>query len=439
MIAVIGAGPMGLATARALQAQGLPFTVFDAHDDVGGLWDIRNPASTVYESAHLISSKRMTEFTEFPMRDAVAPYPRHDEVRRYFGEFTDHFDLRRRIEFRTRVHSLVKSADGWEVTTSRDGVEMTRSVTAVCIATGTLHHRHQPALPGSFSGTLLHSADYKSPALFAGRRVLIVGCGNSGADIAVDAVRYAASVDISLRRGYHFLPKFVKGRPIDTLGGLVKLPRRLKQAVDGLIVRLLVGSPTDYGLPAPDHRLYESHPVLNSLLLHHLGHGDIRARRDVAAVEGQRVRFADGEAGEYDVIVQATGYVLHYPFIDRSHLAWPEGAPAPRLFLNAMHPQDDSLFLMGMLEASGLGWQGRYEQARLVAAYLHGIATGHPGAAALRREKAAWRGERLDGGYAYLPLDRMAYYVHKDTYLRTLRRHQRALGVPPVTRGAARP
>ena len=73
---------MGLATARALQAQGLPFTVFDAHDDVGGLWDIRNPASTVYESAHLISSKRMTEFTEFPMRDAVAPYPRHDEVRR---------------------------------------------------------------------------------------------------------------------------------------------------------------------------------------------------------------------------------------------------------------------------------------------------------------------------------------------------------------------
>ena len=93
MIAVIGAGPMGLATARALQAQGLPFTVLEAHDDVGGLWDIRNPASTVYESAHLISSKRMTEFTEFPMRDAVAPYPKHDEVQRYFGEFADHFDL----------------------------------------------------------------------------------------------------------------------------------------------------------------------------------------------------------------------------------------------------------------------------------------------------------------------------------------------------------
>lgn len=439
MIAVIGAGPMGLATARALQAQGLPFTVLEAHDDVGGLWDIRNPASTVYESAHLISSKRMTEFTEFPMRDAVAPYPKHDEVQRYFGEFADHFGLRRHIEFGTRVVRLAKTSAGWDVTTVRDGVETTRAVTAVCIATGTLHHRQQPALPGTFAGPLLHSADYKSPTVFAGQRVLIVGCGNSGADIAVDAVRSAASVDISLRRGYHFLPKFVKGRPIDTLGGLVKLPRRLKQAVDGLIVRLLVGSPTDYGLPAPDHRLYESHPVLNSLLLHHLGHGDIRARRDVDAVDGTTVRFVDGESAEYDLIVQATGYVLHYPFIDRAQLAWPEGAPAPRLFLNAMHPQDDTLFLMGMLEASGLGWQGRYEQARLVAGYLRGLATGHPGAAALRREKAVWRGERLDGGYTYLPLDRMAYYVHKDTYLRTLRRHQRALGVPPVTRGPARP
>ncbi|MFM9013226.1 MAG: flavin-containing monooxygenase [Gemmatimonadota bacterium] len=170
---MIGAGPLGLATARALQAQGLPFTVFEAHDDVGGLWDIRNPSSTVYESAHLISSKRMTEFTEFPMRDAVAPYPKHDEVRRYFGEYADHFGLRRHIEFRTRVRRLAKTADGWTVTTERDGVESTRSVTAVCIATGTLHHRHQPALPGAFSGTLLHSADYKSPAVFARRRTRV--------------------------------------------------------------------------------------------------------------------------------------------------------------------------------------------------------------------------------------------------------------------------
>lgn len=431
MIAVIGAGPMGLAAARTLQKHGLAFTGFELHSDVGGLWDISNPQSTVYESAHLISSKRMTEFTEFPMRDEVAPYPRHDELKRYFGEFTDRFDLRRHYEFSTRVVSVVRAPTGeagWDVTTEQSGAQQMRRFSAVLIATGTLHHPQQPALPGTFSGRVMHSAEYKSAAVFDRKRVLVVGCGNSGADIAVDAVKHARSVDISLRRGYYFLPKFVRGRPIDTLGGMIKLPRRLKQMVDATIVRLVIGRPSDYGLPDPDYRMYESHPVMNSLILHHLGHGDIRARRDVAAVEGRTVRFADGESGEYDVILQATGYALHYPFIAREALGWPAGAAAPRLWLNMMHPTDDTLFLMGMVEASGLGWQGRYEQAELVALYLKRLSERHPAALALQREKRAWNGARLDGGYAYLKLDRMAYYVHKDSYLAALRRHARALG-----------
>lgn len=430
MYAVIGAGPMGLATARTLQKHGVPFTGFELHGDVGGLWDITNPQSTVYESAHLISSKRMTEFAEFPMRDAVAPYPRHDELRRYFADFADAFDLRRHFEFGTRVTRVERApGGGWDVTTECAGVPRTRRFAGVLIATGTLHHPHQPPLPGRFAGRVMHSAEYKRAEVFEGQRVLIVGCGNSGADIAVDAVKRARSVDLSLRRGYYFLPKFVRGRPIDTLGGLVRLPRALKQRVDAFIVRLLVGRPSDYGLPDPDYRMYESHPVMNSLVLHHLGHGDIRARRDVAAVDGHMVRFVDGEAADYDLILQATGYALHYPFIAREALHWPDGAAAPRLWLNVMHPADDSIFLMGMVEASGLGWQGRYEQAELVAAYLKGLAEGRPAARAIQREKRAWQGGRIDGGYRYLAVDRMAYYVHKDTYLAALRRHLRALGV----------
>lgn len=427
---MIGAGPMGLAAARTLQKQGLPFTGFELHADVGGLWDIANPQSTVYESAHLISSKRMTEFAEFPMRDEVAPYPHHTELRRYFSEFADRFGLRAHYEFGTRVTAMVRAADGagWDVTTARGGAVRTRRFAGVLIATGTLHHPHQPALPGTFAGRVLHSAAYKRPEEFAGQRVLVVGCGNSGADIAVDLVRHARAVDLSVRRGYYFLPKFVKGRPIDTLGGMVKLPRRLKQAVDATIIRLVIGRPSDYGLPDPDHRLYESHPVMNSLVLHHLGHGDIRARRDVTAVEGHTVTFADGARAAYDVILQATGYALHYPFVDRAALHWRAGDAAPRLYLNVFHPEDDTLFLLGMVEASGLGWQGRYEQAELVALYLKGLAARHPAALALQREKRAKAGTRLDGGYRYLPLDRMAYYVHKASYLAALRRHRRAFG-----------
>ena len=93
-----------------------------------------------------------------------------------------------------------------------------------------------------------------------------------------------------------------------------------------------------------------------------------------------------------------------------------------------MHPSDDTIFLMGMVEASGLGWQGRYEQAELVALYLKRLGERHPAALALQREKRAWDGARLDGGFAYLKVDRMAYYVHKDSYLAALRRHTRALG-----------
>ncbi|NLC00835.1 Predicted flavoprotein CzcO associated with the cation diffusion facilitator CzcD [Halopseudomonas formosensis] len=423
MYAIIGAGPMGLASARNLQKLGIPFIGFEQHSDVGGLWDIDNPHSTMYDSAHLISSKRMTEFAEFPMDDSVAPYPHHSEMRRYFHDYASHFQLRRHYEFNTRVIELTPDGDGWMLLSERDGVQQRRRFDGVLIANGTLHKPNIPGLPGQFSGELMHSADYRSPEVFKGKRVLLVGCGNSGADIAVDAVHHAASVDISLRRGYYFLPKFVRGRPIDTLGGKRRLPRPLKQRIDAAMIRMILGKPSDYGLPDPDYRMYESHPVVNSLILHHLGHGDITPRRDIAAIDGHRVRFADGASAEYDLILQATGYQLDYPFIERRHLNWPESEDAPQLYMNIFHPQYDNLFMMGMIEATGLGWEGRNQQARLVALYLHHRQAGSQAVAALDQARQNRAGERLDGGYRYIKLARMAYYVNKEVYLAALHRH----------------
>eukprot|EP01031_Cornospumella_fuschlensis_P053422 gene53422-65250_t len=150
----------------------------------------------------------------------------------------------------------------------------------------------------------------------------------------------------------------------------------LEQRIDGALIRALIGKPSDYGLPDPDYRLYESHPVVNSLVLHHLGHGDIRARPDLASVEGRQVVFCDGSRADYDLILQATGYKLDYPFIAREELNWPERAGAPQLYLNIFHPQYDDLFMMGMVEASGLGWQGRAEQAELVALFIRQCRAG---------------------------------------------------------------
>jgi cation diffusion facilitator CzcD-associated flavoprotein CzcO len=421
MHAIIGAGPMGLCTARQLLKYGIEFVGFEQHNEVGGLWDIDNPHSTMYDSAHLISSKSTTEFTEFPIADDVATYPHHSEMRRYFRDYAKHFDLYKHFHFNTRVLSVERLEKGWKLLTECEGQQREWLVDGVLIANGTLHTPHQPALPGTFAGELMHASSYRSADIFSGKRVLVIGCGNSACDIAVDAVHRAKSVDISVRRGYYFLPKFAWGRPTDTLGGKVKLPRPLKQMIDGLIIRTLVGKPSQYGLPDPDYKLYESHPVMNSLVLHYLAHGDIKARKDVSRVEGNSVTFSDGQKAEYDLILQATGYKLNYPFIDKSHLNWPATAAAPQLYLNVFHPQYDDLFVLGMVEASGLGWQGRDEQAELVALVIRQQQQNSDAAKAFRQRVAQEANQREDGGYNYLKLDRMAYYVHKDTYRATLK------------------
>lgn len=429
MIALIGAGPSGLAGARNLQKLGLPFQGFEAYTDVGGLWNINNPRSTVYESAHLISSKRTTEFTEFPMPVGTADYPSHRELCRYFSDFADHFDLRRHFRFGVRVLQVEPVNDSpdtlWRVSVDTgDGRIETAEYKGVVIANGTLAEPNMPRFEGRFDGELLHTSAYKHAEQFKNKRVLIVGAGNSGCDIAVDAVHYAKSVDISVRRGYYFVPKYVFGKPADTLGGKRPLPAWLKQKVDSTVLKWFTGDPTRFGFPKPAYKMYESHPIVNSLILHHLGHGDIRVKPDIARFEGHTVHFKDGSKQDYDMVLAATGYTLHYPFIAREHLNW-QGM-APRLYLNIFAPRFHRLAVLGMIEASGIGWQGRYEQAELVARYFKALDERQPQALDLQ---AAMAGPAPDmsGGYRYLQLERMAYYVHKDTYRAAVRKAAAAL------------
>ncbi|NCT82508.1 MAG: NAD(P)-binding domain-containing protein [Comamonadaceae bacterium] len=432
-IALIGAGPSGLAAARNLQKAGLAFQGFEAYDDVGGLWNIANPRSTVYESAHLISSKRMTEFSEFPMDDGVADYPSHRELQRYFAAFADRFQLREHFRFGCRVQAVEPVGDGpsplWRLRwTERDGSEHSAEFKAVVIANGTLAEPNMPRFDGHFTGELLHTSAYKRADVFKDKRVLIVGAGNSGCDIAVDAVHHAASVDISVRRGYYFVPKYVFGRPADTIGGKLTLPPWLKQAIDSRILQWFTGDPVRFGFPRPEYKMYESHPVVNSLILHHLGHGDIHVRPDVARFDGKTVHFKDGSARDYDLVMAATGYQLHYPFIARELLNW-QGM-APRLYLNIFAPRFTNLAVVGMVEASGLGWQGRYEQAELVARFFKAQRDA-PARAARFAAKLAGPMPDLSGGFNYLKLERMAFYVNKDVYRRTVRAESAQLGGQP--------
>ncbi len=411
-VAVIGAGPSGLAAARALSQAGVDVIGFEAADGVGGLWNISNPRSTVYESAHLISSRTTTEFAEFPMRSSV-DYPGHRELARYFDDYADAFGLREQFRFNTPVQRVERDGEGWSV----DGTR----VDAVVLANGTLAEPSIPSFAGEFAGELLHSAQYSSPEVFEGKRVLIVGAGNSGCDIAVDAVHRAASVDLSVRRGYYFVPRYLFGRPSDTLNQGRPLPRPIKQAIDSRLLRLFTGDPRRFGFPKPDYGIYESHPIVNTLVLHHLGQGDLRVVPGPERFEGNTVHFTDATSGEYDLVLLATGYRLDYPMVDRAELNWTGFAPS--LYLNILPPSLSGLYVMGMVEASGLGWQGRYEQAELIAAHV--TAAEPERAAFARRVAAPW--PDVTGGYRYLGLERMSYYVNKDAYRSTVRRVTRSL------------
>lgn len=418
--ALIGAGPMGLAMAKVLKETGIPFHGFELHSDVGGLWDIDGPKSTMYETAHLISSKRMTEFNDFPMKDDVAEYPSHAALKGYFQDFARHFGLYDHYTFGaevTQVTPLGAPGDGWEVCWTDAQGPHKAEFAGVMIANGTLSEPNMPTFPGSFDGELIHSSQYRHPRQFDGKRVLIIGAGNSGCDIAVDAIHHGQSCDLSMRRGYYFVPKYVFGKPADTMGGAIKLPMWLKRKVDGLILSWFVGNPQKYGFPKPDYALYESHPVVNSLVLYHAGHGDLDIRPDIDRMDGKTVHFKDGSQTDYDMILAATGYKLHYPFIDQALLNW-QGS-APHLYLNAMHPTRDDLFVLGMVEASGLGWQGRHEQAEMIARYINGLKSDNAAAKDLQTKKAAGF-TRATGGMNYIDLPRMAYYVDKATYRKSV-------------------
>lgn len=426
--AIIGAGPSGLAAARALTKRGIDVDGYEASHGVGGLWDISNPRSTMYESAHLISSRTTTEFTEFPMRSSV-DYPGHRALREYFEQYAARFGLRERFRFDTTVTRLEpRDGGGWDLTSTGPEGERTRRYAGVILANGTLANPHVPSFPGTFAGEVMHTSAYSSPSQLAGRRVLLIGAGNSACDIAVDAVHHAEAVDMSVRRGYYFVPRYLFGRPSDTLNRGRPLPPRIKQAVDSRVLKAFTGDPVRFGFPRPDYRIYESHPIVNTMVLNHLGQGDLRVRADVERFDGTTVHFRDGTADEYDLVLLATGYALDYPFVDREHLHW-RGA-APRLFLNIFPAAFNGLYVMGMIEASGIGWQGRYEQAELLAAYLDAQRSAPQKAARFRERVTTRPWPDVTGGYRYLALDRMAHYVNKDAYRAAVHRESDDLRAP---------
>ncbi|MCB9356298.1 MAG: NAD(P)-binding domain-containing protein [Lewinellaceae bacterium] len=414
-IAIIGAGCSGLAAIKALTEQGLTDLVcFEKNDQIGGNWvyTAAEGHSSVCETTHIISSKWLSRYSDFPMPEDYPDYPSHREVLAYFQAYAKKFDLVRYIRFNVEVSQAQKTDDGRWALTLADG--STETFDYLLVANG--HHavpRH-PSWKNDFAGEYLHSHGFKNNSSFAGKRVLVVGAGNSGCDCAVECSRVAERVDLSVRSPQYIIPKFFLGKPTDTFAaGMLWLPRSIQDVLHKLSVRMQVGRYRYYGLPEPDFPPTRSHPTVNSEMLEKIRHGKVHPRPGIERIEGKTVVFTDGSRAEYDTIIAATGYKIRFPFFDRSFLDWEDATSIP-LYLKVFHPEHRSLFFIGLVQPQGSVWPLSEAQARLVARYIAGSFNLPDNLSQLAEAEARATGQD------FLKHPRHSVEVHFHPYLRKL-------------------
>lgn len=397
-VCVIGAGPSGIAAAKNIIDEGFVNTVvYDRGHEVGGNWvfDADSGHSSVFETTHIISSRRFSQYDDYPMPEDYPDYPSHAQLAAYFQGYARHFGLYDHIVFHTLVtHCEKDDAGRWrvDVKDERSGDTRTEIFDHLIVCNGHHWKPRWPTYPGRFSGRFIHSHDFKRAEPFRDQRVLVIGGGNSACDAAVETSRVSASTDISWRRGYWVVPKFLFGVPGDHLHNLVAnrmgwLPAKLRLRALELLLRLINGPNSAYGLPDPDHPLGATHPTLNSELLYFIRHGEIKPRPDIARLDGHRVHFVDGSTGDYDTIIACTGFEIAHPFFDTDFIDYSQG-PVP-LYLKMIHPDHDNLAFIGLFQPLGCIWPAAELQAKIIARRMAGL--WHPPAdlhAAVRDELA---------------------------------------------------
>lgn len=367
-IAVIGAGCSGITAVKNLLQAGLNNVVcFEKNNQLGGNW-IYSPDlshSSVFETTHIISSKKLSQFSDFPMPDDYPDYPSHQQLHQYFTNYATHFDVIKYIKFNTEVleASLTKDKK-WKLDLNNNNSEI---FDYLLIANG---HHWDPLLPkykGNFTGQFIHSHQFKNNKPFTNKKILVIGGGNSACDCAVECSRVAQLTDISMRRGYYIVPKFMFwGQPADVLyEKMLQLPKWLRIKILSVAYKLMVGDMTNYGLQKPKHKILQAHPTLNSELLYMLRHGKVKARKDIARFNGNTVFFADNTQQNYDTIIACTGYKISFPFFKTNIIDFSKGAVP--LYLHVFHPLYQNLFFIGLVQPMGCIWPLAEAQSKLVA------------------------------------------------------------------------
>jgi len=426
---VIGAGSSGIAVCQVLDARGIAFDCFEKGSEVGGNWRFENDneMSSAYRSLHINTSRGLMAYKTYPMPEDYPDYPNHFQIAAYFDDYVDHFGLREKIRFRTGVVKGEPVEGEWAVTVrDADGNEETSRYRAVLVASG--HHWDprwpEPPFPGAgeFAGEQIHVHHYREPEALRGKRVLVLGIGNSATDIAVESSRIAEKTFLAMRRGAYVMPKYMNGRPTDEAASpiVTRLPLSVQRFIIGRMLGITAGDMTAYGLPKPDHKLLEAHPTVSAELLSRLGHGDVVVKPNIERFAGGRaVRFADGSEEEIDLVVYCTGYKISFPFFDEELISAKDNRlPLYRRVASVEHP---GLYFIGFIQPLGAIMPLAEAQAEWVADLLGGRGT-LPSPEEMRAEISASEAKMRK---RYVASKRHTIQVDFHPYLREIRRERK--------------
>lgn len=349
-VAVIGAGPAGLVTAKTLMQAGMQPVIYERGRAVGGTWrwGAENGRQFLYKNLHINTSKRLTAFDGLPFPEDTQPIPDHADMGRYMQAYAEHFGLLPHMRLRTAVAEVTplrrEAGARWRVRTDAGDEDV---FDAVVVCTGPFERpSHVPQFT-SFAGEYLHSADYREPAAYVGKKVCIVGAGNSAVDIASDICATANGVTLVARSPVFVMPHTIYGISSNDISRALQakwFPSALRRRIMRTLVRIVHGPMTAHGFRPLTHRV---HATISSTIIQDILFRRVLVKNGIESIDGRRISFSDGTSDEFDAIIAATGFVTEFPFLSTDIVAPDVNRLA--LYNRIVPPGFPGLYFVGMV------------------------------------------------------------------------------------------
>ncbi|XP_078074226.1 flavin-containing monooxygenase 5-like [Mustelus asterias] len=389
-VAIIGAGASGLTCIKCCLDEDLEPVCFEKSNDIGGLWNfqenVTDGRASIYKSLIINTSKEMMCYSDFPVPDDYPNYMHNSRILEYFRLYAKHFNLLKYIQFKTNVCSITKRADfsstgQWDVVTKdHEGNSESAIFDAILVSSGHHVNPHFPldSFPGieKFKGQYLHSKEYKGPLFYEGKRVVVIGIGNSGGDLAVEISRHAKQVFLSTRRGAWIVNRVaVRGLPGDVLfnsriNTCVPLSFATWYAERDTNLRF---NHANYGLQ-PSHSFFSQHPTVNDELPNRIISGAILVKPNVKQFTETAAIFEDGTVEDIDVVVFATGYAFSFPFLDESVVKVNKNHVSLHKYIFPPQLEQPTLAIIGLVQPIGAIMPISELQARWATRVFKGLA-----------------------------------------------------------------